>query len=146
VVEGEYAATLSDGAWSLAGTDLDESAQIARMTTKQQGLGDDSATIIDFLAEHPDGVKTKQVAEHMDWAENKTRTYLSRLHETGRIEKAGRGLYTSVASVASVAFEEEDATPPLSIATDSVANHQDADQEEHEKATLATVATQEEQS
>ncbi|WP_313450711.1 AAA family ATPase [Brevibacterium casei] len=105
VTEGEYAATMRDGQWSLAGEDLGQSSQIAQMTTKQKGLGDQSAAIVEFITEHPDGVRAKQVAEALDMPDDTARRYLTRLEDAGRIERAGRGLYTPVPSVSSVPIE-----------------------------------------
>ncbi|KAB1947518.1 AAA family ATPase [Brevibacterium linens ATCC 9172] len=142
VMEGEYAATLQDGSWSLAGTDLDESAQIARMTTKQQGLGDDSATIIEYVNEHPDGVKAKQVAERMDWTQDKVRPYLARLVDSGRISRAGRGLYTPVTSVTSVTSGQDEPHENVTLLTPTVTDEQSADQEQQTNVTPVTDVTQ----
>lgn len=105
VSEGEYAATMRDGYWDLAGEDLDQAAQLAQMTTKQQGLGDQSAEILEFVTQHPEGVKAKQVADGLDISADNVRRYLSRLVDSGRIERLTRGLYTPVPSVSSVPTE-----------------------------------------
>lgn len=146
VGEGEYAATLSQGQWTLAGTDLDESSQIARMTTKQTGLGDDAATIVEYIDEHPEGVRTKDVAERMDWDDRKARTYLNRLVESRRVERYSRGLYTPVSSVSCVSLEQPHSThnptndTPVSL---PVSFAQGSDQEEQTNDTLNTHDTQE---
>lgn len=105
VSEGEYAATMRDGYWDLAGEDLDQAAQLAQMTTKQQGLGDQSAEILEFVTQYPQGVKAKQVADGLDISADNVRRYLSRLVDSGRIERLTRGLYTPVPSVSSVPTE-----------------------------------------
>ena len=82
--EGEYAATMRDGYWDLAGEDLDQAAQLAQMTTKQQGLGDQSAEILEFVTQYPEGVKAKQVADGLDISADNVRRYLSRLVDSGQ--------------------------------------------------------------
>lgn len=109
VPEGEYAATMREGYWDLAGEDLDQAAQLAQMTTKQQGLGDQSAEIIEFVSRNPEGVRAKQVAEALDMSGDNVRRYLGRLVDSGRIERATRGLYTPVPSVSSVPSTGTDA-------------------------------------
>lgn len=135
VTEGEYAATMRDGYWDLAGENLGQSAQIAQMTSKQQGVGDQSAEIIEFVTQHPEGVRAKQVAEHMDSTEDNARRYLGRLVDSGRIERATRGLYTPVTSVTTVtnsANTEVSELPANVTASDnSVTFPQVVDQEEH---------------
>lgn len=101
--EGAYAARFDDGKWTLAGADLAQAAQVYGQQREQKGLGDDSAEVLAFVGSRPDGVRAADVAERMGWEPNKARTYLSRLNESGKITKSGRGLYTRVANVASVA-------------------------------------------
>lgn len=102
--EGEYAITMSNGVWQLEGSSLKEAAQAVRTTEVKEHLGDDSASIIGFIADRPEGVRTAEVSTAMGWPDKKTRTYLARLVEGGRLERPERGLYTPVASVASVAL------------------------------------------
>lgn len=121
VTEGEYAARMPGGAWRIDGDDLTQAAEVARTERATDGLGDDSAQVVAFIGEHSEGVTPAQVAAHMGWPDNKTRTYLARLLEGGRVERPSRGRYTPVASVASVAFngeEEEEsnnATPTVAF-------------------------------
>jgi hypothetical protein len=112
VEEAEYAAHVSDGFWQLDGDTLTDSARIARSREESEGLGGDSAAIVEFVSQHPEGVGSPEVALFMGWEKNKARSYLSRLCEARRIKKVRRGIYgpisNTVASVASVAFEEHD--------------------------------------
>jgi AAA domain/Transcriptional regulator, AbiEi antitoxin len=111
VPEGEYALTFTDGAvWDLDGADLGEAAKHAREARATAGLGDRSAEVVRFAGQHPDGVTPAQVAKELGVEQNAARAYLSRLAEAGRLSKPRRGLYTPVASVASVA--SEGAGPP----------------------------------
>lgn len=102
VTENEYAATMREGRWTLAAGSLSEAAQIAQMETKKVGVGDDTAEVIDCVAEFTEGARAKDIAEKLGWKEDKTRTYLARAEESGRIERISRGLYTTVTSVTSV--------------------------------------------
>jgi hypothetical protein len=107
IPEGAYALTLVPGTWwRLDGANLEEAANAASSAKASAGLGDKSATIIAYIARHPDGVRAEDVAAELDMPANAARTYLTRLHDAGRIERVHRGVYTPVASVASVAYRE----------------------------------------
>jgi AAA domain len=113
VPEGEYALTFTDGAvWDLDGADLGEAAKRAREVRATAGLGDRSAELVRFVAQHPEGVTPAQVAEALGLEAGAARVYLARLVEAERLARPRRGLYTPVASVASVASEGGD--PPES--------------------------------
>lgn len=110
VPENEYAVTVTDGAWTLDGDTLAEAADAAQRETATQGLGDDSAEVLRFVASHPNGVRAKDVARHMTWTEDKTRPYLARLVEADRLARAGRGLYVRVTNVTSVTNPDQNVT------------------------------------
>jgi hypothetical protein len=111
VPEGEYALTLAQGCWwQLDGADLTEAAAAAVTARAAAGLGDRSAAIIAYISKHPAGVRGEDVAADLDMERNAARAYLGRLLEAGRIQRPHRGLYTPVATVASVASEDT-ATP-----------------------------------
>jgi hypothetical protein len=111
VPEGAYALTLVPGTWwRLDGADLEQAAAAARTLQASAGLGDKAAGIIAYIGQHPDGVRADDIAVEFDMTTNAARVYLGRLHEAKRIQRQHRGIYTPVASVASVAFEP--ATPP----------------------------------
>lgn len=110
VPEGEYAVTFTDGSsWALDGEDLAAAAKQAtkvRATSKATAnLGDRAIDVILYVHQHPDGVRAADVADALDLDSKTARTYLARAHQSGRLEKPERGLYTPVASVASVASE-----------------------------------------
>ena len=137
VTEGEYAARMPGGAWLLDGDDLTQAAETARTERATDGLGDDSAQVVAFIGEHPEGVTPAQVAARMGWPDNKTRTYLARLLDGGRVNRPSRGRYTPVASVASVAFNG-DGEGERNNATPSVAFQHPASPAEITQATEAT--------
>lgn len=95
VEEGEYAASLTGGRWELAADTLNEAAQIAHMGRKREGLGENaqSVAVLDYVAQHPDGVRARDVAEALGMSEKNAGAYLSRLYAAERIERPERGLY-----------------------------------------------------
>jgi AAA domain/Transcriptional regulator, AbiEi antitoxin len=103
VPEAEYAVVFDGAGWSIDGRDVQEAARKAAQIRLTEKLGENSIEIINFAAEHPDGVRAKDVAEFLGVDDKVARTYLARLAENGRLKRAERGLYVSVASVASVA-------------------------------------------
>jgi hypothetical protein len=107
VVESEFAVTSADGRWTLDGSTLAEAALAAEVARATADLGDKSAEVVQFVNTRPDGAKAADVAAACGMESHTARTYLARLADSGRIAKTGRGLYTPVASVASVAFEGE---------------------------------------
>jgi hypothetical protein len=117
VPEGEYALRFSDGyCWQLDGADLAEAAKRAQQAqaTAQAtaGLGDRSAEVVAAVQRHPEGTTPAEVAAEVRMDAHAARTYLARLVEAGRIARSGRGRYTPVASVASVASEGGDGDLP----------------------------------
>jgi AAA domain len=105
VPEGEYALTFTHGAhWQIDGDDLAAAAAAARTHRVMSGLGDRSAAIIAYIGQHPEGVHAEDVALELTMENNAARAYLGRLLDAGRIQRPHRGVYTPVASVASVAF------------------------------------------
>lgn len=102
VPEGEYAVTFDGarGLWSLDGDSLDAAAAKATVRRATAGLSDRTADVITLVNERPEGVKAAHVAEALDIDEGQARQYLSRLFESGRIDRPRRGIYTPVANVA----------------------------------------------
>ncbi|MBA8964758.1 hypothetical protein JOJ86_006036 [Rhodococcus percolatus] len=116
VPESEYAMTSDNGRWTLDGDSLAKAAAAATERKTTSEVGDRSAEIIAYVANHPEGVTPSQV----DLALNLTdsRVYLPRLVKSGRIAKLKRGQYAPVTSVSSVTSEgnetlETEVTPPL---------------------------------
>lgn len=127
VPEAEYAMTADAGTWSLAGGSLVEAESAARTIAATAGVGDTSAAVVEYVHQHPEGVRAAEVAEALGMPE--ARRYLARLSDAGRITKAGRGLYappiTTVPTVPTVPSERISdgngtdgtvGTPPLSPA------------------------------
>lgn len=104
IPEGEYGLMLRDGVlWQLDGRDLDQAAAAAQQRQASDGLDQRSREVIAYVNEHPEGVRAKDLAEALDLGDHTARTYLARMAEGDRIARHARGLYTPVASVASVA-------------------------------------------
>lgn len=131
VTEAEYAVTMTGGSWALVGDSLKAAAEAAREAQVSAGLGEDSQRIIAEVGRHPEGVRPGEIAETLDLATNKVRTYLRRAVDAGRIASPGRGLYTPVTSVTSVTSDPDeqhtsngcntlsrDATHPVQSGTD----------------------------
>lgn len=107
VPEGEYAATVREGTWTLDGGDLSQAAQRAQQVQQQEGLGDRALEVLGIVNRNPDGIGPAAVARELRMTNGNATTYLQRLVESGRIAKQGRGKYTPVTSVTSVTFEDE---------------------------------------
>jgi hypothetical protein len=101
IVEDEYAVTAHGGThWQLDGDTLDEAAQCASVRKSTMYLGERSTEIVAYVAEHPEGVRAKDVSDALELPD--ARRYLSRLAEAGRIAKKERGLYTAPTPVSLV--------------------------------------------
>ncbi|WP_226924795.1 AAA family ATPase [Georgenia satyanarayanai] len=125
VPEGEYAARVDDGTWTLTGDTLADAARAAQQTRATENLGDRSAQIVAIVGDHPEGIAPAAVATMLAISGKDAGQYLGRLADKGRIRKAGRGLYTPVESVESVETEEPGYdTPPLPFDTTKVGNPQ----------------------
>ncbi|SDQ98577.1 AAA family ATPase [Thermostaphylospora chromogena] len=92
VTEAEYALTVEDGAWTLDGQSLEDAAERARQREETGGMSDTSIQILEFVRQHPDGVRSKEVAER--FGDNAPR-YLQRLEEKGWLIKLKRGVYAA---------------------------------------------------
>lgn len=107
IPEGEYAVVLRDGVlWQLDGRDLDQAAAAAQQRRVSDGLDQRSREVIAHVTDNPEGVRAADLAAALDMDEHTARTYLARMAEGGRIARLSRGLYTPVASVASVANDQ----------------------------------------
>jgi len=67
-------------------------------------LSDRSADVLRFVQANVDGVRAKEVAEHVDGitSAKDAGTYLGRLFKRGQVTRSERGLYRSVGSVGGV--------------------------------------------
>jgi hypothetical protein len=115
VAEGEYAVTFKDGAvWELDGHDLEvarEKAQKVRATTRATAAaGDRMLDVVLYAYEHPDGVRRGDVAKALKLEPSVAGVYLARAVDSGRLQRAERGLYTPVTSVTSLRSAAPDVT------------------------------------
>lgn len=96
VPEGEYAVTCDAGSWRLVGATLAEAAAVAQQARATADLGDRSAEIVAFVA-----VAGTATAAEVDASlgMSNARRYLSRLVDSGRLNRSSRGVYTPVPSV-----------------------------------------------
>jgi hypothetical protein len=92
VEEETYGLRLTKGNWDLMGDDLRQAAKAARTVKATTGLGERSAEIIEFVSDHPDGVRADDIVP-LGFTPGEARVYLSRLYERGRLARPKRGLY-----------------------------------------------------
>lgn len=90
VPEAEYAMVMQEGTWVLDGANLAEAAENARNREETSALGDTSVSILQFVRQHPQGVRAADVREKFG---DNADQYLKRLTEDGRITKLRRGIY-----------------------------------------------------
>lgn len=102
VPENEYAVTSTNGPWTLAGDSLAEAARTAETVNEAQGLGESMLRVLTLVKDAHADVTPKQVAESLGMDRHHAQKYLTRLVESGRISKVGRGSYRSVYTVDSV--------------------------------------------
>jgi hypothetical protein len=103
VNEGEYAVTFTaSGAWQLDGSALAEAAAKAAQVRAASGLGDRSHDVLEVVNRRPSGTRAADVADELGIDAKQAGTYLGRLADTGRIQRAARGLYTPVGCVGTV--------------------------------------------
>ena len=100
--EGEYAVTLTDGTWTLDGSDITDAAQAVEVARATQNVGDDMGRIIYALAAHEDGIKAAALGDELGLSADTAGRYLRRAVDAGRATKLDRGLYGPVRSVRSV--------------------------------------------
>jgi hypothetical protein len=90
VVEAQYAVNFRAGAWSLDGDDLAEARANVARRADAAALSGRSADIIEFVRQHPEGVRAADVTGKFG---PDAARYLLRLAESGRLAKPKRGLY-----------------------------------------------------
>lgn len=114
VPEGEYALTVSDGSWTLDGSSLADAARAAQQAKATEGLGDRSAEVVALVGRNPQGIGPTALGTMLAIPASQAGTYLTRLADSGRIRKTGRGLYAPsgyVETVESVETEGADILP-----------------------------------
>lgn len=94
VTEGEYALTSTAGSWVLDGSGLGDASAAARKRREEGRLGDRSGEALEFVNSRPLGTRAKDLAGHLGIDDNMAGNYLRRLHESERIAKRTRGVYT----------------------------------------------------
>jgi hypothetical protein len=102
VTEREYAVEVEDGQWSLIGDTLSDAAKAAVTLKAVAGVGDRSAEVVRYVAAHPAGVRAADTGKAVGMSDKDAGTYLLRLYDERRIDRAARGLYVPVGSVGTV--------------------------------------------
>ena len=100
--EGEYAVTFDGAKWSTVGGDLKAAAQAAQERRSTDGAGDDMADLVRAVGQHPEGIRPKELAVVLGWDDARTRVYVRRAADAGRIARTGRGTYAPVQGVTTV--------------------------------------------
>jgi len=108
VPENEYALTTEGGLWLLDGADLTAAAEAVKTRKNTENLGDRSAEAAAFVVSRPLGTRPADLATHLEISGNDAGTYLRRLHESGRIGKRTRGIYTPLSYVYGVSECDSD--------------------------------------
>jgi hypothetical protein len=111
VLESEYALIRSGPSWQLHGGTLEsarEAATSVRNSMKATGLGPRMQETLNLVNQHPEGISPKQADAALGASDS--HTYLPRLLERGLVEKARRGFYVPVATVATLQTVSTDAT------------------------------------
>jgi hypothetical protein len=116
VIEAEYALTVTDGMWALAGATLAAAASEAESRRERLQLGDRAVEILAFVNSRAETRAADLAAVGI--SKEQARVYLSRLADSDRIAKTGRGVFTPhtrplypyVMSVMSVEAEAENVT------------------------------------
>lgn len=103
IIEGEYSVTVSDGEWVLNGDSLAAAADAVEQAKATRNLSDSSADIIRYVTEHGP-VGPKQVSDALQIPDWKARQALTRAVDAGRLNRVGRGQYTSVTTTTSTTF------------------------------------------
>ena len=68
------------------------------------GLDERAQSVIEYVQDHPEGVRFTDVARELGEVEAR---YLSRLYAQGRIDRPSRGLYTPLSEVSRVSERDE---------------------------------------
>ncbi|ULP45945.1 AAA family ATPase [Mycolicibacter virginiensis] len=105
--EGEYAFTVTEGMWRLAGNELSEAAAEAQKRRDSKRYGERAMEVVAVVNRRAPANHTTaaDVAEALGLDNDQARVYLNRLAKADRISKVGVGAYTSVTTVTTV-------TPP----------------------------------
>lgn len=122
--EGEYAFTVTEGAWTLSGDGLAEAAAEAQTRRETKNLGPRSGEALTFVNGR-ESTTPAELAKHLGIDNKSAGTVLSRLAADGRISKPCHGLYARV-TVETVENDETGDSSPDSddstLSTDSTVN------------------------
>lgn len=120
--EGEYAFTVTEGRWELAGNELSEAAAEAQMRRDSKRLGERAQEVVALVNQRAPASHTTaaDVADALGIDRDQGRVYLNRLAKAERIHKVTTGAYTSVTTVTSVTdsrlpAQTADVTPGLTV-------------------------------
>lgn len=116
VIEAEYAFTVTDGIWQLAGTTLAAAALEAETRRERTQLGDRALEVLAFVNSRNETRAADLSA--LGISKEQAPVYLKRLADSGRISKTGRGVFAphregkwgDVSYVMSVTPKEQDIT------------------------------------
>lgn len=102
--EGEYAFTVSEGAWTLSGNELAEAAAEAQKRRDNKRLGQQTLDVLTVVESRAPASHTTaaDVTDALGIDKDKARVYLNRLADSERITKVATGVYTTVTTVTSV--------------------------------------------
>lgn len=106
VAECDYAMTVDAGRWRLSGDGLAAAAAAAETARLAGSLGDLSASILRYVADHPGGVRAADTAEAVGTDPDTAGKYLRRLKSAGRISKAERGRFVPLSGLSEVSGPE----------------------------------------
>ena len=107
VVEREIALVTSGGRWQLDGFTIESATERVEERQQRGELGDKSLDVLRVVMTASGPVKAAEVAESAGIHPDHARKYLKRLADSGRIHRAGRGLYVGVPTVTSVPNEQK---------------------------------------
>ncbi|WP_058614539.1 AAA family ATPase [Microbacterium testaceum] len=111
-VEGEYAVHRNGVRWALAGGALTAAAIALAKQRVSDGLGGKASAIVQYVTDHPEGVRATDISVALDMSEKDAGTYLLRAFKAGRIARVARGLYGPVGNVGTVGNDVINPTLP----------------------------------
>ncbi|MCV7381458.1 hypothetical protein BST11_16955 [Mycobacterium alsense] len=137
--EGEYAFTVSEGTWTLAGNELAEAAAEAQKRRDSKHYGERAMDVIAVVNKRAPANHTTaaDVAEALRIDSDTARVYLNRLAKGERILKIATGAYTSVTAVTSVTQDLTCANGTHNGAGDAIASSVTPTVTAHEPASIS---------
>lgn len=112
VAEEQYAIDSSTGTgWRLSGDSLAESAKKAVAVQQAGRLGEQQKKALIFVNSHPEGIRAKDLAAHLEITDDDAGKILRRLESSDHIRKPSRGVFAPVASETEVSETSERPKP-----------------------------------